>query len=216
MKKTEIIGQTERLIFTFAPVEPIFAAVHSMGYGNTRAGQRAAFAPGGYPACQRYAQRKRFDKGGLFARRGVSSRAVLRRRCAILQISERMGNMSKYYVEGGGRLSGEVAVHGAKNAVLPILAGALLTPETVLHNVPALSDVAAACNILEYLGCATKREAESLTVKASQLSCHHIPDYLMREMRSSVVFLGAIIARCGKARVSLPGGCERKWSALFC
>lgn len=116
--------------------------------------------------------------------------------------------MAKYYIEGGGRLSGELSIHGAKNSVLPILAGALLMQESVIHNCPALTDVSAACNILNYLGCDAKRDGECVVTKSDiPLNCD-IPDQLMREMRSSVVFLGAIIARCGKATVSLPGGCE--------
>lgn len=116
--------------------------------------------------------------------------------------------MAKYLIEGGNRLSGELVVHGAKNSVLPILAATLLTKQSILHNCPALSDVTAACNILNYLGCSTQREGDTVTILSESLSCCDIPDDLMREMRSSVVFLGAIIARCGKARVSLPGGCE--------
>jgi len=116
--------------------------------------------------------------------------------------------MAKYKIEGGKRLSGELAVHGAKNAVLPILAGTLLTGNSVLHNCPDLTDVTAACNILEYLGCSAKREGDCAVISSDSLCCCEIPDNLMREMRSSVVFLGAVIARCGKARVSLPGGCE--------
>jgi len=121
---------------------------------------------------------------------------------------ERVKGMAKFTVEGGNRLSGELAIHGAKNAVLPILAGALLTGKSVLHNCPALSDVTAACNILSYLGCEAKWEGNSVEICSKSLSCCDIPDNLMREMRSSVVFLGAVVARCGRARVSLPGGCE--------
>lgn len=116
--------------------------------------------------------------------------------------------MAKYYIEGGRRLSGELQMHGAKNSVLPILAATLLTNRSILHNCPALSDVDAACNILNYLGCSTERCEDSVVIRSDSLTSCDIPDDLMREMRSSVVFLGAIIARCGKARVSLPGGCE--------
>lgn len=116
--------------------------------------------------------------------------------------------MAKYYIEGGRRLAGEIQMHGAKNSVLPILAATLLTGKSVLHNCPALSDVDAACNILTYLGCAIERCGDSVIITADNLNSCDIPDELMREMRSSVVFLGAIIARCGQAKVSLPGGCE--------
>lgn len=114
--------------------------------------------------------------------------------------------MTKYYVEGGNRLAGELRIHGAKNSVLPILAGAILMDESVIHNCPALTDVTAACNILSYLGCGVKRENDTVVTRTESLSCSDIPDELMREMRSSIVFLGAVIARCGKARISMPGG----------
>lgn len=116
--------------------------------------------------------------------------------------------MAKYIIEGGNRLTGEVNVHGAKNSVLPILAATLLVGESQLHNCPHLSDVDAAINILTHLGCQVKRQEDVVTVKAKALSECTIPENLMREMRSSVVFLGAVIARCGHAKVSMPGGCE--------
>jgi UDP-N-acetylglucosamine 1-carboxyvinyltransferase len=119
--------------------------------------------------------------------------------------------MSKYVVEGGRRVGGELSVHGAKNSVLPILAASMLTRGAVLHNCPQLSDVTAACGILNYLGCKTEHGKDSISITPGSFDRCDIPDNLMREMRSSVVFLGAIIARCGKARVSLPGGCEGLW-----
>ncbi|MCL2057312.1 MAG: UDP-N-acetylglucosamine 1-carboxyvinyltransferase [Oscillospiraceae bacterium] len=116
--------------------------------------------------------------------------------------------MARYIIEGGGRLSGELKIHGAKNSVLPVLAATLLTKESTVHNCPALTDVDAACNILSYLGCDVDQSGGSVHVVPGDLKGCGIPDSLMREMRSSVVFLGAIIARCGKARISRPGGCE--------
>lgn len=125
-----------------------------------------------------------------------------------MQSYERVERMAKYYIEGGKRLSGELTMHGAKNSVLPILAATLLTGHSVLHNCPDLTDVDAACNILEHLGCDTQRDGDRVEIRSENLSCCEIPNHLMREMRSSIVFLGAIIARCGQARISLPGGCE--------
>ena len=116
--------------------------------------------------------------------------------------------MAQYIIKGGRRLSGTVDVHGAKNAVLPLLAATLLTKKSLLHNCPQLTDCTAACNILRYLGCRVSAEGDSISVDSSALHACDIPDNLMREMRSSVLFLGAIIACCGKARISLPGGCE--------
>lgn len=117
--------------------------------------------------------------------------------------------MEEIIIEGGKRLSGEITVHGAKNSALPILAATVLTTKkTVIHNCPRLTDIDAAINILKHLGCIVQFEDEYLTVDASNINCSDIPDDLMREMRSSVVFLGAILARMGKASFSTPGGCE--------
>lgn len=117
-------------------------------------------------------------------------------------------DMGKYIINGLRKLEGTLPVQGSKNAALPVLAAALLAPESTIHNCPELSDVAAAVHILEDLGCSCLREGASITVKTDGCLQSAIADSLMREMRSSVVFLGAIIARCGKARISFPGGCE--------
>ena len=117
--------------------------------------------------------------------------------------------MSVYLVEGGRRLEGTARVHGAKNSVLPILAAAVLCPGvSVVHNCPDLSDVRASVSILEHLGCKVGRTGDTVTVDASGLTRNDVPDALMREMRSSVIFLGAILARTGAAELSMPGGCE--------
>lgn len=117
--------------------------------------------------------------------------------------------MSHLEIRGGVPLSGRLRVQGAKNSVLPILAAALLAPgQSVLHNCPRLSDVEATGKILRLLGCGVEREGETLLVDASQPTGWTIPDPLMREMRSSVIFLGAMLARLGRAELSYPGGCE--------
>ena len=117
--------------------------------------------------------------------------------------------MSELRITGGHRLSGEVYIHGAKNSVLPILAATVLVPGvSVIRNCPDLSDVRSSLAILEHLGCKTKRQGDTVTVDASQMTGCKVPDKLMREMRSSVIFLGAILARTGCARLNLPGGCE--------
>ena len=117
--------------------------------------------------------------------------------------------MSYYEIKGGRPLSGSLAVHGAKNSVLPILAACLLIPgQCVLHNVPDLSDVSATLDILRLLGCRADREGDTVTIDASVLGRCEVPEHLMREMRSSVIFLGALLARLGRAELSYPGGCE--------
>ncbi len=125
--------------------------------------------------------------------------------------SERLRYMpaDRYIIEGGHRLEGKIAIHGAKNSILPVLAATVLTGEKcVLKNCPELSDARAAVQILRYLGCDAGQHGEVITVDSSRMTRCDILDELMREMRSSIVFLGAMIARCGCACLSFPGGCE--------
>ncbi len=117
--------------------------------------------------------------------------------------------MKEIVINGSKRLNGEIEVHGSKNSVLPILAASVLADgKSVIHNCPKLSDVDAAVKILEHLGCKVKREEHTVTVDSSDITTSEIPDSLMREMRSSVIFLGAILGRTNKALLSTPGGCE--------
>lgn len=116
---------------------------------------------------------------------------------------------SRLYIEGGRKICGEIGVHGAKNSVLPVLAGALLSGGVCrIHNCPELSDVYASCRILRSLGCRCGREGDVLEVDARSISDYEISEGLMREMRSSIVFLGAILGRLRRCRLSFPGGCE--------
>lgn len=117
--------------------------------------------------------------------------------------------MSRFIIDGGHKLSGEVEVQGSKNSALPILAATLLTKgENVLYNCPALSDVDATLRILRYLGCDAKMIGTTAMINTDGMNNFDVPDDLMSEMRSSIVFLGAIISRTGKACLSFPGGCE--------
>lgn len=117
--------------------------------------------------------------------------------------------MSKLIIKGGRRVSGELSLQGAKNSALPILAATVLVKgESVIHNCPCLSDVEAAIKILQHLGCVVKREGSSIIVNSNGVNKCSIPDSLMREMRSSIIFLGSILARTKSAEISSPGGCE--------
>lgn len=117
--------------------------------------------------------------------------------------------MSRILIEGGTPLSGAIDVQGAKNAVLPILAATVLNEGVnVLHNCPKLRDVDITLDILNYLGAKTKREGDTLTVDTRGALGNHIPEKLMRQLRSSIVFMGAILARNKYAKISAPGGCE--------
>ena len=117
--------------------------------------------------------------------------------------------MEKLRINGGRKLEGKLSVQGAKNSVLPILAASILiNGETTLENCPELKDVDAAISILQHLGCKVTRREKEIHIDSSQITTYEIPDHLMREMRSSVIFLGAILARTGHAILSMPGGCE--------
>lgn len=117
--------------------------------------------------------------------------------------------MGVFKVKGGKKLSGSLKVQGAKNSALPILAATLLIKDkSVLHNCPDLTDVSAALKILIMLGCVCVRDDNTVIVDARDAANFEISKELMREMRSSVVFLGAMISRMGRAVITNPGGCE--------
>ena len=117
--------------------------------------------------------------------------------------------MDLWHIRGGRRLEGSCTVQGSKNATLPILAATILWPlRCELYHVPRLRDVDAALKILRHLGCTARQTEECVYIDSTTLSCCAIPHELMSEMRSSVIFMGALIARCGEASLSLPGGCQ--------
>lgn len=117
--------------------------------------------------------------------------------------------MQSLVVEGGKRISGEIKLQGAKNSALSILAASILSRgETVLKNCPKLTDVYAACRILSHLGCNCLIEGNNIKVKSSVINKTEVPENLMHKMRSSIIFLGAVLGRTGECRLSFPGGCE--------
>ncbi len=117
--------------------------------------------------------------------------------------------MQKLVIEGSRRLSGEVEIQGAKNSVLPILAACIICKdECIIRNCPDISDVNITIKILNHLGCKTNFEKNTLIIDSKNLAKNDIPDFLMREMRSSIIFLGALISALNSAKLSLPGGCE--------
>src|SRR5262249_47110198 len=125
--------------------------------------------------------------------------------------------MDRIRIRGGRRLEGEIQISGAKNAALPLMAAALLTPEPLrLTNVPDLVDIATMANLLRQLGASVSVAAPAAgtvsTERAMRLEAARITDTtapydLVRKMRASVLVLGPLVARCGEAKVSLPGGC---------
>ncbi|AKJ69879.1 UDP-N-acetylglucosamine 1-carboxyvinyltransferase [Pandoraea thiooxydans] len=116
--------------------------------------------------------------------------------------------MDKLVIEGGGRLSGEIPVSGAKNAALPILCASLLSAEPIaLSNVPELHDIHTMLKLLRQMGVTATRDGDTVTIGAQHISRPEAPYDLVKTMRASILVLGPLLARCGEARVSLPGGC---------
>ncbi len=117
--------------------------------------------------------------------------------------------MNRLIVNGSRKLEGEISVHGAKNSALPILAGCVAVgAECEISNCPELSDIRATINILKNLGCTVHTDKSVVSIDSSTLCENEIPDYLMRELRSSFIFMGALLSRTGKAVMCAPGGCE--------
>lgn len=117
--------------------------------------------------------------------------------------------MDKLLIKGGTRLVGDVTISGAKNAALPILAGALLASEPVtIANVPQLKDVATMCTLLQSMGVEVTSDGPmNVRVNAHNVSERRAPYDLVKTMRASILVLGPLLARFGEALVSLPGGC---------
>lgn len=117
--------------------------------------------------------------------------------------------MKKLVVNGGRKLCGECVVQGAKNSSLPIIGATMLTNgENILHKCPILEDTITACEILASLGCKTTWQDDSLIIDSDGLCNAQISKCLMNKIRSSIIFLGAILARCKEATVYFPGGCD--------
>lgn len=117
--------------------------------------------------------------------------------------------MEKIIVRGGRRLNGSVKVEGAKNAVLPVIAASLLASDgkSVIHEVPTLSDVFTINEVLRYLNADVEFKNNQVTVDASKMLKDEAPFEYVRKMRASVLVMGSLLARNGRARVALPGGC---------
>jgi UDP-N-acetylglucosamine 1-carboxyvinyltransferase len=117
--------------------------------------------------------------------------------------------MSKIIVRGGRKLAGKVKINGAKNAVLPIIAASILASdgESIIMDVPPLEDVLVINQVLESLGIAIEYKQEVIRVRARNITTFEASYELVRKMRASFLVMGPLLARVGKARISLPGGC---------
>ena len=117
--------------------------------------------------------------------------------------------MKEYIINGGQALDGTVEIRGAKNSILPLLAGSILTDEiTVLHNCPNISDVDSMIKILEGLGSKIIRNSRDIVIDNSMANKWEIPAHLAKELRSSIFLLGSLLSRNKKAKVAYPGGCD--------
>ena len=116
--------------------------------------------------------------------------------------------MNKFIIEGGHRLNGSVVVPTSKNAILPIMAGCLLSEEKIIiHKCPRYSDISNMINILQYLGANVELKGDDLFIHAKKITKNNIPKELANKLRSSIFALGPILARTGKAKAFHPGGC---------
>ena len=117
--------------------------------------------------------------------------------------------MQNFIVTGGTRLCGELELQGSKNSALPIMAACVLVSgKCVLKSCPRLADVYSAARILNCLGCKCSLAGGCAEIDSSGVYGSEIPEELMREMRSSIMFMGAILGRMGECTFSIPGGCE--------
>ena len=116
--------------------------------------------------------------------------------------------MEKFVIQGGTPLSGSIPVSGAKNSALPTLAACLLTGETVtLDRIPPVRDIGTMIDLIRHTGAEVKVEGERVTIRAANIDKPEAPYEVVKTMRASSLVLGPLVARCGRARVSLPGGC---------
>ena len=120
--------------------------------------------------------------------------------------------MSKFIIQGGKRLEGEVKISGSKNAALPIIAATVLNSgKTILYNVPNIQDAQTMFEIIEEIGGKVIKKNNKVIIDTSKIHRFEIPENLMRKMRSSVILAGALIGKYHKAKFSYPGDCDIWW-----
>src|SRR5208283_4514566 len=116
--------------------------------------------------------------------------------------------MDKFVITGGTALNGEIPTNGSKNSALPALAAALLTKEAVtLHRIPRVRDIRTMKRLLVDIGTQVDIDGETVRLRTPEIVSPEAPYELVKTMRASSLVLGPLVARCGRARVSLPGGC---------
>lgn len=113
------------------------------------------------------------------------------------------------YVINSGKVSGKVVIDSAKNAVLPMIAGAVLTEEqTIIKNCPKIVDVISMLKLLKEVGISSEFVDDDLVINAKEINGYYLPYKLTKTLRTSVLMMGALLGRCGKATLHYPGGCE--------
>jgi UDP-N-acetylglucosamine 1-carboxyvinyltransferase len=116
--------------------------------------------------------------------------------------------MDKFVIQGGQELSGAIAISGSKNAALPAMAATLLTSEeVVLERIPGVRDIRTMARLLESIGAEVTRQDHCYRIRAAKIATPEAPYELVKTMRASSLVLGPLLGRCGRGRVSLPGGC---------
>ncbi len=117
--------------------------------------------------------------------------------------------MSRYIINGGRKLDGEIEVDGSKNSVLPVLAASLINGnESIIHNIPRLKDVFTLTNVMENIGCKITYDGNTMVINSKGELNTNIPEKPVKEMRSSIILMGAMLARFKNVKISYPGGCE--------
>lgn len=123
--------------------------------------------------------------------------------------------MDRYTITGGRPLNGVINIEGAKNAVLPILSACILHRGiSVLYNCPDIEDVRVTLQIMEHLGCKTSFEQGTITVDASTITSNSVPTKMAGRLRSSILFMGALLGRCGEVTIAYPGECVVQFPIL--
>jgi len=117
--------------------------------------------------------------------------------------------MGKYFINGGKKITGSLKSDGSKNSVLPILAASILNSgESVIHNCPNISDLNLTLEILKNIGCKIKFNNNTVIINAKNINSCYVPEKLVSEMRSSIIFLGSILSRMKQVSINYPGGCK--------
>ena len=116
--------------------------------------------------------------------------------------------MCKYIVSGGNKIEGKLDIRGAKNSILPIMAATILNEnKSIIHNVPNISDVYIMIKILESIGCKVDYNNDTLIIDSSNITSSEVDEEYVRQMRSSIILMGAMIGRLDYTKISYPGGC---------